>query len=614
MNTLTKPSSQAVIDTGKLRAKMITNRAAYDAAQKFRNVVPQAALGVGRNIVDSSTVGKTANDFVTKFPYQNPQYKEKLGAMFPAPTEGYSKGGAVGLRRGGQPDFRDWMHNKATIGDTEEESPQDALFNEKSNAMQFHGGENSVALQEMERLYPETYRQRVLSGEYDDELHFKKGGKIKLGMVKGPGTETSDSIPAKLSKGEFVVPANVVDAYGVDFFNNLVKKVTGSEPPPPDIKNGEVHAFMGFSPGGIFNPYVDEHKDENDINKISRENIGAGVRNVVDTAKQVPVRIGSAIKNAVNAIDEQGYSEGEQYRKGYQGKDFVPNATQESIQPQINKTIAAESARAGKLFSSPQEVQANIARENAITGENPAQYENRTGQKLGQAGIQPQTQPKLVNEQIKQPEQQKKPKLAQQPQRQQQSNTPYGTFENGKYIPSTNPDIVDLSGGYAPAPRTGGGLKKVIGWDDPGPMNRNNMQMYTPEYINAVANMNQAQTQNEIGRYGIDYKERELNNSETVYSPGQKVIDALGNQVITNPSIYNKRTGEYKVLGNDEGQQDAMDSQLLNSPRAAELDKLFARYKDSNEPVPESMNPALTEYLAILEARKRAKKRHQPTQ
>lgn len=47
-----------------------------------------------------------------------------------------------------------------------------------------------------------------------------KGGKVKYfgpgGNVSGPGTSTSDSIPAMLSDGEYVVRAAAVDHYGVD--------------------------------------------------------------------------------------------------------------------------------------------------------------------------------------------------------------------------------------------------------------------------------------------------------------------------------------------------------------------------------------------------------------
>lgn len=42
------------------------------------------------------------------------------------------------------------------------------------------------------------------------------------GNVQGPGTGTSDSIPANLSDGEFVIPADVVKAKGTEFFQKLL--------------------------------------------------------------------------------------------------------------------------------------------------------------------------------------------------------------------------------------------------------------------------------------------------------------------------------------------------------------------------------------------------------
>ena len=47
-------------------------------------------------------------------------------------------------------------------------------------------------------------------------LGFAEGG-----LVTGPGTGTSDSIYARLSNGEFVVPADRVAQYGVGFFEDL---------------------------------------------------------------------------------------------------------------------------------------------------------------------------------------------------------------------------------------------------------------------------------------------------------------------------------------------------------------------------------------------------------
>jgi hypothetical protein len=45
----------------------------------------------------------------------------------------------------------------------------------------------------------------------------------KGGYISGPGTGTSDSIPAKLSNGEFVIPAAIVRALGRDYFEKMIK-------------------------------------------------------------------------------------------------------------------------------------------------------------------------------------------------------------------------------------------------------------------------------------------------------------------------------------------------------------------------------------------------------
>lgn len=50
------------------------------------------------------------------------------------------------------------------------------------------------------------------------------GGEARGGIVSGPGTGISDSIPAKLSDGEYVIPADVVKAKGIKFFDELLDK------------------------------------------------------------------------------------------------------------------------------------------------------------------------------------------------------------------------------------------------------------------------------------------------------------------------------------------------------------------------------------------------------
>jgi hypothetical protein len=62
------------------------------------------------------------------------------------------------------------------------------------------------------------------------------------GPVWGAGTATSDSIPAMLSNGEYVIPANIVRQLGVSFFDQLI----GRKKLPYDT-NGE----LKFADGGI---------------------------------------------------------------------------------------------------------------------------------------------------------------------------------------------------------------------------------------------------------------------------------------------------------------------------------------------------------------------------
>jgi TP901 family phage tail tape measure protein len=58
-------------------------------------------------------------------------------------------------------------------------------------------------------------------------LHVAVGGnggtlvKASGGYISGPGTATSDSIPARLSNGEYVIRASAVDHYGVGLFDQL---------------------------------------------------------------------------------------------------------------------------------------------------------------------------------------------------------------------------------------------------------------------------------------------------------------------------------------------------------------------------------------------------------
>ena len=78
------------------------------------------------------------------------------------------------------------------------------------------------------------YRMALDKGHLTQKQFYKAVYGIDLnkfaegGFVSGPGTGTSDSIPALLSNGEYVVKASAVGAYGVDFLNALNQQKVGS--------------------------------------------------------------------------------------------------------------------------------------------------------------------------------------------------------------------------------------------------------------------------------------------------------------------------------------------------------------------------------------------------
>ena len=82
-------------------------------------------------------------------------------------------------------------------------------------------------------------------------IGFADGGRVRpRGFVVGPGTETSDSIPARLSKGEYVLPADTVRAVGVDKLDAL-REATHDPAQGRSGKNGPEFFFAGGTPEGV---------------------------------------------------------------------------------------------------------------------------------------------------------------------------------------------------------------------------------------------------------------------------------------------------------------------------------------------------------------------------
>ena len=133
-------------------------------------------------------------------------------------------------------------------------------------------------------------------------LHMQNGG-----PVNGPGTSTSDSIPAKLSKGEYVIPAHIVAQKGTDFFDKMIdpetKKPGGMK---ATMKDGEVHAWDG---GLVGNTAMKQQSDDiirafqsPSIKEQGGFNIGRGTATPVATPA-TPVATPFAMSHTVSPTD-----------------------------------------------------------------------------------------------------------------------------------------------------------------------------------------------------------------------------------------------------------------------------------------------------------------------
>ena len=166
--------------------------------------------------------------------------------------------------------------------------------------------EAAAAVAERNRkTQPAQQQQSAVSGyagmsamqRREKELGLKDGGRVEpRGFVSGKGTGTSDSIKARLSNGEYVLPADTVKAVGVEALDSL-RAATHSP-----VKHEQAKAargfFVGGTPGG-----VDEEKLKNsfgDAAAVARDSSVAQVGGLANNGgadasrfAQVPAPIGT---------------------------------------------------------------------------------------------------------------------------------------------------------------------------------------------------------------------------------------------------------------------------------------------------------------------------------
>lgn len=69
----------------------------------------------------------------------------------------------------------------------------------------------------------------AMGGMVNDKMVYPGEMAADGGKVEGPGTGTSDSIPIRVSTGEYVIPAHVVKMKGKEFFDSMLEKYKDAE-------------------------------------------------------------------------------------------------------------------------------------------------------------------------------------------------------------------------------------------------------------------------------------------------------------------------------------------------------------------------------------------------
>ena len=152
--------------------------------------------------------------------------------------QGYAEGGSVYDTEGS-------MLAPEVPLNFEDEVPMDMPVEEDTNELGLSSEETEVLGQAMSD-YPEL--EDILNKVSTSASSEFTGD----GTVEGPGTETSDSIPARLSDGEFVFTAKAVKQLGVDKLRKMMDKAESDYDESSMKQEYQQMGDAGFAKGGFF--------------------------------------------------------------------------------------------------------------------------------------------------------------------------------------------------------------------------------------------------------------------------------------------------------------------------------------------------------------------------
>lgn len=117
------------------------------------------------------------------------------------------------------------------------------------------------------------------------------GFRRMAGRITGPGTETSDSVPALLSHGEFVIRAASVRKFGESFFASLN---AGFLPPVPNVARFALGGAVGNTISQVAMMAGDPGEPARDVIDL-RFNVG-GKAHTVQSSRQTAMQLAQALR------------------------------------------------------------------------------------------------------------------------------------------------------------------------------------------------------------------------------------------------------------------------------------------------------------------------------
>jgi len=140
-------------------------------------------------------------------------------------------------------------------------------------------------------LVQQQMAEAQAAGAMQEPAAPETGGLRRGGAVRGPGTETSDSIPARLSKGEYVVNADAVKMPGVKKKLEKINKKGLQKRYGKGYADGGVIDWVREKVTGEKKPSVEKLKE------VDRKALGSGMAGkAADTLKSRDAQIAAEMK------------------------------------------------------------------------------------------------------------------------------------------------------------------------------------------------------------------------------------------------------------------------------------------------------------------------------